>query len=294
MYDRERASQYKIEHHLQLEETLYLDRYTESPDPDLLKRRKQAWEMKTRLRQLKSRRAELSTTELDVDVPTAIAATSQLVAKLQEENSDRADAPGQDPALDTVEDSEEAAAVTTGEAQTEGPGKIPQHANAMSTLLPTLLKAASSIEDELRSLDFEIATLNEQLGTLFSDLCKIPYRLHSVFIHRGTAAGGHYWVYIRDFERNVWRCYNDSAVTLVEDPERTIFAEDRPDRPGLHPATPNLLVYVRDDCVQKLLNAVQRHLQRAEDQEQATMPREEDANREIEMIDLAGVSGGVG
>ena len=168
-----------------------------------------------------------------------------------------------------------------------------------------LLKAAASLKERLALLDVEIDSVTHEIKTLFSDLRRTAYRLHSVFIHRGTAAGGHYWVYIRDFGNGgLWRCYNDSAVTLVDDPARTVFAEDRPDRPGLHPATPNLLVYVREDYVDSLVNAVCRQVPSEEEMEEEAQYRrrlEEYGKggegfakaRDVEMVDLAGMGEGL-
>ncbi|KAK4178583.1 putative ubiquitin carboxyl-terminal hydrolase 2 [Triangularia setosa] len=48
---------------------------------------------------------------------------------------------------------------------------------------------------------------------------EVEYRLHAVFCHRGSTGYGHYWVWIKDFERGVWRKYNDNTVTLHTEQE---------------------------------------------------------------------------
>ncbi|KAK0673719.1 hypothetical protein QBC41DRAFT_241300 [Cercophora samala] len=47
----------------------------------------------------------------------------------------------------------------------------------------------------------------------------VEYRLHAVFCHRGSTGFGHYWVWIKDFERGVWRKYNDNIVTIHSEEE---------------------------------------------------------------------------
>lgn len=34
-------------------------------------------------------------------------------------------------------------------------------------------------------------------------------------IHSGSASGGHYYVYIKDFEKEKWFCFDDQSVTSV-------------------------------------------------------------------------------
>lgn len=41
------------------------------------------------------------------------------------------------------------------------------------------------------------------------------YELFSIMIHSGSASGGHYYAYIKDFDRNMWFCFNDQSVSGV-------------------------------------------------------------------------------
>jgi ubiquitin C-terminal hydrolase len=45
------------------------------------------------------------------------------------------------------------------------------------------------------------------------------YELFSVMIHSGSAFGGHYYAYIRSFERGGWHCFNDSSVRPISEDE---------------------------------------------------------------------------
>ena len=106
------------------------------------------------------------------------------------------------------------------------------------------------------ALDAQIRTLTTSINSQFADLRALPYRLHSVFIHRGLVSSGHYWIYIYDFTRSIWRKYNDGYVTEVKDPRKEIYeAED-----SSRPATPYFLVYVRDEQKTELVDAVCRNV----------------------------------
>lgn len=43
------------------------------------------------------------------------------------------------------------------------------------------------------------------------------YELFSILIHSGSALGGHYYAYIKDFEDNRWYNFNDSVVREIEE-----------------------------------------------------------------------------
>ncbi|XP_063910893.1 ubiquitin carboxyl-terminal hydrolase 47 isoform X2 [Zophobas morio] len=41
------------------------------------------------------------------------------------------------------------------------------------------------------------------------------YELFSIMIHSGSASGGHYYAYIKDFDKNQWLCFNDQSVNRI-------------------------------------------------------------------------------
>ncbi|XP_017780460.1 PREDICTED: ubiquitin carboxyl-terminal hydrolase 47 isoform X2 [Nicrophorus vespilloides] len=50
------------------------------------------------------------------------------------------------------------------------------------------------------------------------------YELFSIMIHSGSASGGHYYAYIKDFAKNQWFCFNDQSVNrLTEDDIRKTY-----------------------------------------------------------------------
>lgn len=65
-YDQKKASAFKSVNHLGLKETIYMDRYMDSEDDDLIQRRKESWDWKRQLRLLEERRADLTKTEVSI------------------------------------------------------------------------------------------------------------------------------------------------------------------------------------------------------------------------------------
>lgn len=68
------------------------------------------------------------------------------------------------------------------------------------------------------------APLNEQIspdplksGSLPEEAThdKLKYQLYAIFIHKGTAYAGHYYIYIKSFESNLWYLFDDAQVTEV-------------------------------------------------------------------------------
>ena len=68
----------------------------------------------------------------------------------------------------------------------------------------------------------------------------------------GNSQGGHYWVYIHDHARNVWRKYNDDVVTEVA--EKEIFNQRESSK------TPYFLAYVRNDKIDAMASPICREI----------------------------------
>lgn len=45
----------------------------------------------------------------------------------------------------------------------------------------------------------------------------LTYQLFSIMIHSGSASGGHYYAYIKDFTSDDWFCFNDQSVSRISD-----------------------------------------------------------------------------
>jgi ubiquitin carboxyl-terminal hydrolase 25/28 len=201
-------------------ETIYLDRYMDSADPDstLMKRRRQAWKWKAELRKLEARQTALQVTEAEMSVPDALWETKKFITDLQE-----AEIPGVDIEPD----------------------------------LPDLLEERmEEVARELELISHQISVIKGKLNEQFTNMRQYEYKLQTVFIHRGEAGGGHYWIYLYDFENDIWREYNDEYVTVVHDRKR-IFEHQGG-------GTPYFLAYVRSADHEDLVNAVFRDVKEVE------------------------------
>lgn len=120
-------------------------------------------------------------------------------------------------------------------------------------VIDAIKQQAGAIRTEVSKIDATMAELNHQFAALFTDFRSQPYRLEAVFMHRGQAGHGHYWVYLYDPKRNMWRKYNDERVE--ENPNTDeIFIEG-----ATHSATAYYLVYVQDGKKEELIDCVCRH-----------------------------------
>ncbi|KAL9590508.1 MAG: hypothetical protein Q9203_000685 [Teloschistes exilis] len=216
-YDRQKGSAFKSINHLELKETIYMDRYMDSDDNDLLQRRKESWEWKDELRQLEARKLELTETELNMSLPELLKTTEECLGQLAED---------------------------------EDLGISPE-------FIAEIAKAAAATRQELTAVNQRIKDVTSFISSQFADdgFRRLAYRLQSVFIHIGSASYGHYWIYVRDFKRNLWRKYNDESVSAVTDIS-TIFDLE----PGDRPPTPYFLVYVKDDQKDELVDPVCRDI----------------------------------
>lgn len=93
------------------------------------------------------------------------------------------------------------------------------------------------------------------IASQFADYHNLPYRLYAVFVHHGSVSFGHYYIYIFDFEKNIWRKYNDEYVTEVQNLDE-IFKGDSTS----NPPTPYFLVYVNSDMKERLVSPLCREL----------------------------------
>ncbi|KAH0542358.1 hypothetical protein FGG08_003203 [Glutinoglossum americanum] len=225
-FDKAKNTPYKADSHLALEKVIYLDRYMESNDPILMSRRERTWQWKEELLKLERRRREAlantgkSFTQANLNVVDMLNLTKDWLEDIQ-----AASEWGMDDGLVVEPD-------------------IPL----------ALEKEAENAMMELQHINASIEDLQYQLSRQFSDLRQRAYRLHSVFIHRGTVSFGHYWIYIYDFQRNIWRKYNDGYVTEVVD-ESEVFEQE-----ASNPATPYFLIYVQDKYKDELVDAVCREI----------------------------------
>lgn len=108
---------------------------------------------------------------------------------------------------------------------------------ASQTPPPTTLSRTVAVRQQLQS---DLADVNAKLEGLFAGMSNHSYALHAVVCHSGSGRGGHYWVWIRDFDAGVWRKYNDTNVSEERDTRKLLD--------GLNfSGDPYFLCYVREE-----------------------------------------------
>jgi ubiquitin carboxyl-terminal hydrolase 25/28 len=108
----------------------------------------------------------------------------------------------------------------------------------------THVRIKEMMEQELKGHERIIEAHHETLK-------QIPYRLHAVICHRGQLMSGHYWVWIHDFEENVWRWYNDADVKENKDTAEVLQTLSSS-------GEPYFLCYVRDEDKNKFVDVPKR------------------------------------
>lgn len=218
-------------------ETLYLDRYMDAPhDSPIFRQRVQDWITAERIVDLKSQLAKIvanpsymtylqtyegggGATE-DTANPPSNEADEFRKQEVPSENWDF-DGPVEDDFLLIT-------AANTKKVAASG-----EPSNTIEDIQKTHAAVLEMMEKELKQ---QQETLEESL----SSQKQISYRLHAVICHRGHLTSGHYWVWIHDFEANVWRWYNDADVKENKDTAEVLQTLSTS-------GEPYFLCYVRDE-----------------------------------------------
>lgn len=195
-YDTVQQRPYKDTSPLPFPETLYMDRYFDTNDSEIIEKRKQSDEWKSELLRLKQRREKLL--KKNVSGLTYKDSLKSLSQWLNDE------------------------------------------ALCESTTREAIEKLITRIDEELLYIYNRTLDLEQKIDHQFDGFKKHGYSIFAIFIHRGEASYGHYWIYIRDRKRNVYRKYNDDVVTEVTAAEVLNHDEG-------NTATPYFLAYVRED-----------------------------------------------
>lgn len=223
-FDRAKGEQVYDRAHIGLEQVLYLDRYLKEtrslPELELLRLREEQWEKQRQLQHFEERRAELRNTEFEnIDQPDTLEASSDFTKGLIEE------------------------------ADPDGGDTLPI---PLGELSDSLQDKANELKQELEHINSKISRLESEMDDVFREARDRPYRLHAIFTHRGGTKGGHYWIYIYDFQNEMWRRYNDDKVELVSSSD--IFEREA----GSMPSASTGVVYIRKDLIHQLTEAVRR------------------------------------
>lgn len=248
-FNREKKQQVRDTAQLSLDDVLYLDRYLEAtkrlPGNELLQLRQAQWAKQQELQRLAVRCKELQVTEVgDLDLADAVEETAAFTESF----------------------------FKAGEEQMFDPLPTPPPED----LPVNLHERAKVLKSELEEINSSMTQLESEVDTVFREYRDHGYRLHAIFVHRGGTGSGHYLIYIKDFQNNTWREYNDETVKPYS--EEDIFKIG----PGALAAGSTGIVFVREDHADRITQAVVRQPNAAV-AETATVDTEQ---KDVEMTDL--------
>ncbi|OJJ49211.1 hypothetical protein ASPZODRAFT_111904 [Penicilliopsis zonata CBS 506.65] len=224
-FDPVKKSSFKSTHHLELLDTIYMDRYMDTQNLEILNRRRECWQWKNKLKTLEARRDEL----------------------LRKDESDKFDMPTLfDSAKIVLEDLL---------SMKDNPETSDEAIDIDPQLVTELEQLSQMTQTELTNVEQEMKNTQTMIATQFADSKHLAYRLYAVFVHHGSVTFGHYYIYIFDFRKEVWRKYNDNDVTEVHNAEEIFKNSDRQ-----NPPTPYFLVYVHDALKDRLADPVCREI----------------------------------
>lgn len=214
LFDRERLMAYKSIEHIPFSEKIYLDRYMDTEDPEILKKREEVFQWRSEVRSIHDERTKILTP--DPHSKLTIIDALMTTKKYLESRIIPSDSVSVNPA--------------------------------------TILNLQVHIDDlksKVSSLDVKLEELTAKISNQFTDYNKVGYSIFAIFIHRGEASYGHYWVYIKDPHKDIYRKYNDEIVTEVPSSEVFNFAKE-------NTATPYYIVYVKDSLEKNYVEPLKR------------------------------------
>ncbi|KAK0725439.1 hypothetical protein B0H67DRAFT_132165 [Lasiosphaeris hirsuta] len=276
---------------IEIPETLYLDRFMHRIKDDeqttaLCQARKRGWDIETRLNETQHLNEDdsveestttnmISTKRAKVDSPGG-QELDKYTSKKSSNVPDKSNG-------GTSKTEFSVASVTLAEVFDEHPlltfeptlppSEEPRASGNSGGKNPTTLSPADiqSFWEEVILMDKKNrARLVSERNALFSGMKNVPYHLHAVVCHAGaTARAGHYWVWIRDFEQDVWRKYNDTNVSV----HSLEFVLSELNTKG----EPYYLAYVRESEIQDLVSIPKRRFLIESSSEDSEMPDVSDA-----------------
>jgi ubiquitin carboxyl-terminal hydrolase 25/28 len=252
-FNKEKQQQVRDTAQLKLDDVLYLDRYLEATKSltgsELLTLRQAQWSKQQELKRLDARCKDLQVTEIpDTDLADAVeetaAFTENFFKAVEEQMFDQLPTP---PPEELSSDLHERARV---------------------------------LRSELEEIKTSMSRLESEIDTVFREYRDHGYRLHAIFVHRGGTGSGHYLIYIKDFQNNTWREYNDETVKSYS--EEDIFKIG----PGALAAGSTGIVFVREDHADSMTQAVVREPDVAMAETATTEAAAEAEQKDVEMTDL--------
>ncbi|KAI5962535.1 UBP2 [Candida pseudojiufengensis] len=219
MFDREKLMAYKSIEPIPFSSKIYLDRYLDTKDEIILNKRSEVFNWKNQIIELNNAKNEI----LQKDENTSMTIIDNLITtKKFLENR-------------IIQDDKLSIELTT---------------------IQVISDEILNLQNQLVKIDSKINYLQEKINNQFIEYNKIGYSIFAIFIHRGEASYGHYWIYIKDpHQKNIFRKYNDEIITEVQDSEIFNFLES-------NTATPYYIVYVKDELENQYINPLNRIIEK--------------------------------
>ncbi|KDN46481.1 cysteine proteinase [Tilletiaria anomala UBC 951] len=229
-FDRVRSRAFKSQAHMETHETIYLDRYCDfdpsvPEDAKRLETRKLSQSLRREARELRAKAEFLrSGSKALTSRSQRITETLTDTAAFMEFLRDQRDGTKRvlSDALDSIEFDE---------------------------ALPLELRAhAAAVTEELKKIEEQLRAIKAQTTSLWKDETRYEYVLVSLFMHRGEATHGHYFLNQRKLQSSqsgvdVWFKYNDSMVSTAD--VKDVLRDPTS-------ANPYLVCYVRKDLQERL------------------------------------------
>ncbi|KAH8380294.1 hypothetical protein KR009_009786 [Drosophila setifemur] len=110
---------------------------------------------------------------------------------------------------------------TVDDCSTADSGSAMEDDNLSSGVVTTA--SSSQHENDLNDEDEGIDMSSSTSKSAKQGTGPYLYQLFAIMIHSGSASGGHYYAYIKDFDTNDWFCFNDQNVSTItqEDIQRS-------------------------------------------------------------------------
>lgn len=216
LFDRERLVAYKSLEPIPFGESIFLDRYLDTDDEDILRKRREAAVWKEEIKRLVNERETLICPDptSKLSILDSLRATSKYLSTVVLQNDQLLI---KQETIDAIE------------------------------------MQIKMIQTKLQGINTQINKLEQQVSCQFQDYKRNGYTLFAIFIHRGEASHGHYWIYIRDMKKNIYRKYNDDTVSEVPVSEVLNFSEG-------NTATPYYMVYVKDEHKNEFIEPLKREI----------------------------------
>ncbi|CAH2350115.1 ubiquitin carboxyl-terminal hydrolase 2 [[Candida] railenensis] len=263
LFDREKLMPYKSLEPIPFSEKIYVDRYLDTEDPEILKKRNEVFKWKYEINDLLEKKEKVTKKESGSQmtiIDTLLTANRYLRQRLESQKENvseggvdmEVEVEGEEKFINEEnQTSEDRVAPEVGEATTEG--EQTEENLATPQIINSIENKISELRQEVKDIDSKLLDLKEKVSNQFKDYNQVGYSVFAIFIHRGEASYGHYWIYIKDPQRNVFRKYNDETVTEVPFSEVMNFEEG-------NTATPYYIVYVKDSLEEEYIQPLKRNI----------------------------------